>query len=406
MEPIVNISQIAAQIGESVPALAERVIDEVWERLPGYDANHMVRRDLESFVTPDLEIALRAVVEARPLREDEVGWARELGEKRALQGVPVESVMHSWRAAERVMLDSFMLHAPKLDPGEIRTCARRLSIAFDALIRASVAAYRRTQDEITVHYEQVAADLVARLAGGERIDPEEVAEQARIVGVDANRPYQAAALGLGPTAKPPAIGHVQRHVLAALGPAVEGRILSGTHSGLALLLIPLADTSVDLKPVLDRAMRRPELWEDALVGVGSAFPRLADVGRSCVEAVAAVGVGLRRAMVRTVVSHSDVLADVLIIRNEHMARRLVSTRLGPLHDQEHLMDTLRAYLANGLSVRATARALVVHPNTVSYRLTKIESLLERPIRDLMEISDLVMAMRACALLGDDRPVEE
>jgi hypothetical protein len=397
----VNLAQVAAEIGHSVATLAEQVVDEVWDRIPGYDANHMARRDLESFVTPDLEVVLGTVVDARRMREDEVGWARQLGEKRALQGVPVESVMQSWRAAERVLLDAFMVHAGELEPEEIRTCARNLSIAFDDLIGASVASYRRTQDEITVHYEQVAADLVARLAAGDWIDPEEVAEQARIVGADPGRPYQAAAVGLSPDVKPPAIRHVQRHLLAAIGPAVEGRILSGTDSRRALLLMPLADSSVDLRPGLERALHRPELWEDALVGVGQVCPRLAEIGTSCAEAIEALEVGLRRGKIRAVVSHVDALADVLIARNEHMAKRLIATRLGPLLDQEHLLDTLRAYLANGLTVRATAEAVVVHPNTITYRLGKIESLLGRRIRDLMEASDIMMALRALELL--DRP---
>jgi sugar diacid utilization regulator len=266
-----------------------------------------------------------------------------------------------------------------------------------------VASYRRTQDEVTVHYEQVEADLVARLAAGDRIDAEEVAEQARIVGADAGRPYQAAALGLGSEDKPASIRHLQRHLLAAIGPAVEGRILSGTHSRRALLLMPLADSSVDLRPVLERAVRRPELREEPLVGVGEVCPRLAEVGTSCAEAIEALELGLRRNNTRTVVSHVDALADALLARNEHMARRLISTRLGPLLDQEHLVETLRAYVVNGLTVRPTAEALVVHPNTVTYRLAKIESLLGRSLRDLMEASDILMALRALELFDVQQP---
>ena len=40
-----------------------------------------------------------------------------------------------------------------------------------------------------------------------------------------------------------------------------------------------------------------------------------------------------------------------------------------------LVETLRAFLANGFSAAATAETLIVHPNTISYRLRRIEELL-------------------------------
>jgi DNA-binding PucR family transcriptional regulator len=40
-----------------------------------------------------------------------------------------------------------------------------------------------------------------------------------------------------------------------------------------------------------------------------------------------------------------------------------------------LVETLRAFLGCGFSAAATAEALMVHPNTISYRLRRIEELL-------------------------------
>ncbi|MGH9003014.1 MAG: helix-turn-helix domain-containing protein, partial [Acidimicrobiia bacterium] len=40
-----------------------------------------------------------------------------------------------------------------------------------------------------------------------------------------------------------------------------------------------------------------------------------------------------------------------------------------------LVETLRAFLRCGFSAAATAEALIVHPNTISYRLRRIEELL-------------------------------
>ena len=45
-----------------------------------------------------------------------------------------------------------------------------------------------------------------------------------------------------------------------------------------------------------------------------------------------------------------------------------------------LLPTLRAWLECGFSIQATAAALVVHPNTVTYRLGRVEQLTGRELR--------------------------
>jgi DNA-binding PucR family transcriptional regulator len=60
--------------------------------------------------------------------------------------------------------------------------------------------------------------------------------------------------------------------------------------------------------------------------------------------------------------------------------------LGPLYRYDRrrdttLVETLRAFLAAGCSAAATAEALIVHPNTISYRLRRIEELLDINVHD-------------------------
>jgi DNA-binding PucR family transcriptional regulator len=53
---------------------------------------------------------------------------------------------------------------------------------------------------------------------------------------------------------------------------------------------------------------------------------------------------------------------------------------------------LRAWLAAGCSTLATAQALMVHPNTVGYRLARIEELTGRSLRRVDVRSDLQLAL--------------
>jgi GAF domain-containing protein len=66
-------------------------------------------------------------------------------------------------------------------------------------------------------------------------------------------------------------------------------------------------------------------------------------------------------------------------------RRFAEALIMPLHrhDQRRhtvLVDTLRAWMEAGCATAATAEALVVHVNTVGYRLTRIEELIGRELR--------------------------
>ena len=65
-----------------------------------------------------------------------------------------------------------------------------------------------------------------------------------------------------------------------------------------------------------------------------------------------------------------------------------------------LPETLLAYAASDLNVGLTARRLHVHPNTVHYRLRRIERLTGYDVRRLRDVVDLVAAVRLSAPASD------
>lgn len=61
-----------------------------------------------------------------------------------------------------------------------------------------------------------------------------------------------------------------------------------------------------------------------------------------------------------------------------------------------LLATLRAYLDHGCDARRTAEALFVHPNTVKYRIRRVEELCERRLsqpEELLEVTIAVLSLR-------------
>ncbi len=78
-------------------------------------------------------------------------------------------------------------------------------------------------------------------------------------------------------------------------------------------------------------------------------------------------------------------------------RRLADRRLGALEEHDRtrageLVHTLRAWLGTGCSTTATARALHLHPHTVSYRLRRVAALTGTDPRETDGVFELQVAL--------------
>jgi DNA-binding PucR family transcriptional regulator len=79
---------------------------------------------------------------------------------------------------------------------------------------------------------------------------------------------------------------------------------------------------------------------------------------------------------------------------------VLSTLAGLAGDDEHharLRETLLVFLQSGGSYKATAEQLVLHKNTVQYRIRKAEESLGRPVAQNRH--DVELALRASHWLG-------
>jgi DNA-binding PucR family transcriptional regulator len=75
--------------------------------------------------------------------------------------------------------------------------------------------------------------------------------------------------------------------------------------------------------------------------------------------------------------------------------RLVDPRVRALRAQDPMLaDTLQAYLDGFGDIAAIAQRLHVHPNTVRYRVRRIEKLLSTTLDDADDRLVLALALRA------------
>src|SRR5207249_5780637 len=117
------------------------------------------------------------------------------------------------------------------------------------------------------------------------------------------------------------------------------------------------------------------------------------------EAERAIDLPRRLGWTAGVVLFQDILLVDAIEDNENLRSRLV-TLLRPLllldqwKRRGDFLGTLEAFYACGLSRAATAEFLKVHPHTIDYRLSRVESLLGMPVRDSASVMLLQGALAA------------
>jgi purine catabolism regulator len=140
------------------------------------------------------------------------------------------------------------------------------------------------------------------------------------------------------------------------------------------------------------AAEQPEL----VVGIGRRVSDVGAVGDSFRDAVLAID---QRFNDGGVVGFADLDLGTLLVSevDEERVRPKIDEYLAPLRDHPELYQTLRAYFRRDLDVVATAQTLHIHPNTLRYRLSRIEELIGRSLRQPATIAALhiVLAAAAC-----------
>jgi DNA-binding PucR family transcriptional regulator len=101
------------------------------------------------------------------------------------------------------------------------------------------------------------------------------------------------------------------------------------------------------------------------------------------------------------VAFSEVAPVAMMLGSADLLRAWVlSTLAGLAADDDHharLRDTLLVFLQSGGSYKTTAERLMLHKNTVQYRVRKAEESLGRPVGENRH--DVELALRASHWLG-------
>jgi PucR family transcriptional regulator, purine catabolism regulatory protein len=238
----------------------------------------------------------------------------------------------------------------------------------------------------------------ARAAGLEELlsgkDLESASIKARALGIDPDKPSQIVLLTPRARDGEFGAGDARRLTEALERSAVDAGIpllLSARGRELVALVGTAAPSLRDFLLALSHT--EPEI----LIGVGRVVEALEDLSQAYLDARQAVR-SLRYAGdpgERVLGFEALDLSSLLISETPHLrVRPKLDQILAVLRENPPLRDALIIFFDNEMDVARSAEALFLHPNSLRYRLRRIEELLGRSMKDPATITSLYIALMA------------
>ncbi len=249
-----------------------------------------------------------------------------------------------------------------------------------------------------------AADMFISIRDG-AVPPGAVSAWLRTQGIDPQSPLVVATARVDDPAFP------EDAVVAMLERALtsRGRRTVGGHAEGTTVVIAAGEERDDLVPLAEQLLADNRLLLDR---------RRLNVGMSdTVSGIGLLGPGMASAMERlekgdgegqvqvTTALHVQNHRELLRLLGEPTRRGYAHEVLDPLldYDRRHhaeLVTTLRAFLDGGGAWRETAASLHLHPNTLRYRIARIQDLLDRNMDDPAVRVDLFLALECLESVGE------
>jgi hypothetical protein len=367
-----QLSDIAEQLRAAADELAWRQI-AVCRRFPSYnnvpdeDLHRSCRRNVFRVVET---LHGRDLLPA-DISEDEDTSSR----RRAVQGVPAEDVLACYWAVLAVLRDEFIARATAAGiPSEVVLAGtRRLWDMTDRLSGVLMQARHEIDIDLARHDERQKLALLQRILNGNLL-PSEVSQLGSAYGLEPDSEHWVF------RARHPegATQSLSRHIELTC---------SGQYS--APLVGPIDG---DLAGITCRC---PSVNDDTtvLATVGP-FP-LTMLGQAFTECTRLLNVAVRYGK-RGLVDRESLSVRIAVIEESEIGaalfHRYVATVLecGPLADL--ILESVQVYLAKHRRIQAAADALLIHGNTLRYRLEKYTSITGADLSDTEAIIEVWWAL--------------
>ncbi len=342
----------------------------------------------------------------RPPADQELDFVRDRAVRREREGIPLAALLHAYRLGMREVWSAMAELTARENAGP-QTLMDLTVVAMtytDAISLAVTDAYTRATQRRRGDIERERRDLLEDLLVGR-----DVQARAEDLGIDLRVPLAIVVAG-APQTRAPRSGAavpgpsgaredttVDHETLRRAALAIERQAASAPrpafvvlHHGSVVAVAPTGRGGIaDLRNRVARALGAlARSGHDGLAaGISLPVTTLTGASQGHAEARSAQ----RHAPAGTAVALADVrLLDYLIENADPTAQRIAPD--WATHLEPDLVATLRMFAAMDLNATRTAPALNVHPNTVRYRLDRIQQVTGRDPRRFLNLVDLLTAI--------------
>jgi hypothetical protein len=354
--PDPDLAAIIQRLRERLDAIGDLMVERYRAEIVDYaTADHALLEDVRTVSLDNARSLLANLERGDQMSPEELERSATAAARRVHQGIPLEAFLHAFRLWSQIFWEQVLAEARTDRPGEREAAVRiagSLMAHADRVSSAGALAYLEEVQGVWSDQEIVRRDLLELLLAGD--DPEAARRHAASLGTDLAADYAVVVI------------RAADRVAHETTPAT------------------LRDRDL-LRSTLDAArtwLTRPA--RPALVGL-----RHGEVVALCPAADHEEHADIRGRC--EALAQADLQTHIAVGLGGH-ADRLLGELLRPVlaYDAERgtdLVQTLRTYVQAGFSPTRSAAQLIVHPNTVLYRLRRIRELTGR---DPHEPDDLVL----------------
>ncbi|MFJ8128412.1 PucR family transcriptional regulator [Streptomyces hydrogenans] len=377
------LSGVAATLLAGLPELGERMALRIRAEVEAYRDESLITLDsLRRSCTANADLILTHL---RTGGTPDATSARVTGRLRAEQGVPLADTLHAYRIGSELLWTELLGEArrrPEVSEGLLLTESTEFWALSGLYAEAVAVAYRETAAELTSQGRARRAALLEALFTGVVTD-RTLWEAGRELELPEHGPYVVVAAKADTPDEDPVAGAEaalrQANVPSAWRPAPDER--------LGLIALPTAAAEAACLRVLRRTRAR--------VGVSPHFASLRETPQALRFARLALAgqVGTGPGVARFDENPLAMVVAAAPAEATHLMERVLRPLLDlPAAERARLLRTLEHWFAAGGSAAGAARSLFVHPNTVRYRLRRVEELTGRSLSDPRATADIGVAL--------------
>jgi hypothetical protein len=361
------IREVARRLEGEQAVLTQRAEVEIFGQLASY-AN-VPRAEVAVSIRRNIRRAINTLLTHTVPEAHVGGEAVTTTRERSNEGVPIEDILQAYRMSLRVIYDRFTQLADEINaPAAALECSNLLWQLGDWFTGAAAVEYQQAQFDSALLASVQRTDLIRELLRG-ALSTSEIDDAAATLDIPRNGRYRAFRMidGHAATSSFPRLARSRTHFVVA-GESSRSCVGFTGHT----LDVGAPDTvGLGTDVTLDRLKESMQVADE-----------ITDV--------------LRDGSITGVYDVPALSWRLAVAATPHVASYLHNRYVQPLLDMGEFghvtLSSVRAYLAHDMNVRGASESLVVHRNTLRYRLAKYEEVTDTSFTTTGDLVEMVLAL--------------